>query len=93
MKILAKKLKENKLKLQVDSLEDLWHIYNVISEGDIVYAKTLRTVERKDADKKQEKKPVRLKLRVEKLNFDKTVNRLRVLGTIISGTPEEYISF
>lgn len=93
MKIISKKLKENKIKLQVDSLDDLWHISNLISKGDVVYAKTFRTVELKDADKKQEKKPVRLKLKVEKLNFDKTINRLKILGVIISGTPEEHISF
>lgn len=92
MKILSKNLKENRIKLQVDSLEDLWHISNILAEGDLVHARTYRTVERKGADKKEEKKPVNLKISVEKVDFDKTINRLRVLGKIIAGTPEEYVS-
>ncbi|RLI35051.1 mRNA surveillance protein Pelota, partial [Candidatus Bathyarchaeota archaeon] len=44
MKILASDLKHGEVKLVVENLDDLWHLYNIIGEGDLVYAKTSREV-------------------------------------------------
>ncbi len=93
MKILWKKLKECKIKILTDSMEDLWHLSNIVRAGDLVHGKSFRTVQfGDDRAKEKEKKPVNLIIRVEKSEFDRTVNRLRVLGTIVAGFPEEYVS-
>jgi len=44
MKILGEDLKHGVIQVQVETLDDLWILYNVLREGDIVYAKTTREV-------------------------------------------------
>jgi protein pelota len=88
LKILHKDLKTQEVKLLAESMDDLWHLFNVIEEGDLVYAKTYRRDEKK-TDKlrpeKTEKKPMRLGIRVEKLEFHEFTDRLRVHGVIEHG--------
>jgi protein pelota len=84
------KLKKGIVKVVPQSLDDLWHLYNVIYGGDQVYAQTTREVkiEEEYARPKQGKRvSVFLGIKVEKVYWDRTLNRLRVHGTIIE-TPE-----
>lgn len=39
MEILEEKPKEGKVKIKVETLDDLWHLYHIITPGDVVYAK------------------------------------------------------
>ncbi|MDR3101705.1 MAG: mRNA surveillance protein pelota [Methanocalculaceae archaeon] len=75
-------------KLMPENLDDLWHLSHLISEGNTVFAVTLRTVDG-PSDKlraeKLEKRPVRIGVKCEKVEFSPTVNRLRVLGVILFG--------
>ena len=96
MRVLWKKLKEGKVKIAVDTLEDFWHLSNLVSPGDAVHATTFRRVEMKESQRaaRADKKKVKVKLRMEKVEFDKTAaNRLRLFGIIESGTPEDLIDF
>lgn len=75
-------------KLVPESLDDLWHLSHLISWGNTVYAVTLRTVEGpndKLRAEKLEKRPVRIGVKVEKVEFTPTANRLRVFGVISYG--------
>ena len=75
-------------KLLPDSLDDLWHLSHLIGEGDTVYAVTLRTVDGpndKIRAEKLEKRPVRMGVKAEKVEFSLDANRLRVFGTITFG--------
>lgn len=83
-------LKKNtgEIRLVADSLDDLWHLYHLISPGDLVFATTFRSLESatdKLRPEKTEKKPVRLGIRVEKTEFAMHANRLRISGVIESG--------
>ena len=80
--------KLGEMKVQVDTLDDLWHLEKVLREGDRVEAHTFRTYK---VGTKEEKKPVTIRVRAERIEFSKTVNRLRVLCPIEWGTPEEYV--
>ena len=75
-------------KLICDSLDDLWHLSHLILPGDTVYAVTMRTVDA-PSDKlraeKLEKRPVRIGLKAEKIEFSADANRLRVFGVIVFG--------
>ncbi|MDO5844455.1 MAG: mRNA surveillance protein pelota [Methanocorpusculum sp.] len=75
-------------KLTAESLDDLWHLSHLITAGNTVYAVTLRTVD-SPSDKlraeKAEKRPVRIGLTVEKVEFTADTNRLRVFGVISYG--------
>ncbi|MFA4645797.1 mRNA surveillance protein pelota [Pyrococcus kukulkanii] len=86
MEILEEKPKEGMVKIKVETLDDLWHLYHVINEGDIVYAKTLRKqAQRSDSlrPEKVEVIPVFLGVKAEKINLHKFANQLRITGPIV----------
>jgi protein pelota len=86
LKILEIQLKKGFAKVIPQSLDDLWHLYNIIYAGDQVYAKTTREVKVQDEyARPQEGRRVTLVLgvRVESVLWDKSLNRLRVHGTIV----------
>lgn len=95
MRILWKKLKEGKVRVAVDTLEDFWHLSNLIGPGDTVHATSFRRVELKEKQRasRAEKKKVHIELRVDSVEFDRNANRLRIAGIIESGKPEEWIDF
>jgi protein pelota len=76
------------IRLFPENVDDLWHLEHLIAPGDLVFATTLRTVDT-PADKlrpeKLEKRPVRLGIRVGKLEFHPYVVRLRISGVIEQG--------
>lgn len=80
-----------------ESLDDLWHLSHLIAPGALVYATTLRTVEAptdKVRPEKPEKRPVRLGIRAERVEFHATTTRLRVAGPITYGPePGAYHTF
>src|SRR3989344_1310104 len=88
MKILRIDEQEGRIKLLINSLEDLWHLERVLAIGDKLEGDSLRTVK---FEKEQEKKHVRIMVEAERIEFSKSENRLRVLGTILSGSPEEFV--
>ena len=91
MKILRRDFKHGKVTVLPQVLDDLWVLYNVISRGDLVYAKTRREVrfgERYDRPEKGKRISVLLGLKVEKVLWDRVLNRLRVHG-IVSEAPDE----
>ena len=76
------------IRLFPENIDDIWHLSHLIAPGDLVFATTLRTGDTA-ADKirpeKAEKRPVRLGVRVEKVEFHHYANRLRVTGLIEHG--------
>jgi protein pelota len=90
MKTLKKELRfnEGEISLITESLDDLWHLKYILEHNDIVYAFTKRRIEGatdKLRPEKAEKKSVRLGIKVEKVEFHKFSNRLRIHGTIVDG--------
>ncbi len=88
MKIGTFDRKTGELKLQIDTLDDMWHLDKVLAPGDEVEAHTFRTYK---VGNKEEKKSVKIKVKVERVEFSKTSNRLRILGPIIWGEPVEFV--
>ncbi len=88
MKILYQDAKTNEIKLLPETLDDLWHLYNLIDERDLVFATTYRRGEEK-SDKLRPDRPdklrMRLGIRVQKVEFEETGDVLRVLGQIEQG--------
>jgi protein pelota len=89
VKIIFKDPKSGEIKLVPENLDDIWHLYNIIEEGDLVRAVTFRTAEGEKADKlrakKAEKKKMKLGIYVEKVTFHEFSNRLRIQGVIKEG--------
>lgn len=95
MKVIFKDLKHGEIKLIPENLDDIWHLYNIIDEGDLVRGVTFRTEEGKDdkiRSKKAEKKRMKLGIRVEGIRFHEFSDRLRIHGTIEEG-PHDLGSF
>jgi protein pelota len=90
VKVVHQNPKTGEIKLIAENLDDLWHLYNIIQEGDLVRAVTFRTAEDYGGGDriratKTEKKRMTLTLNVEKVEFHEFSNRLRISGTIIEG--------
>ena len=77
------------IRVRTEVYEDLWHLEHLIRPGDIVVARTHRVFKSPGGD--VERKPVTVKLLVEKVSFHPSTKSLRILGTIVDGYPEEYV--
>jgi protein pelota len=73
--------------VKINVNDDLWYLENVIEKGDLVKTRTLRNIfiERQRKQVKVEKKPMILKVEVEKIEFQKFTNQLRLTGKIVEG--------
>ena len=74
-----------------ESMDDLWHLYNIILKRDEVHARTTRQVKPDDQyarPTKAKRVPVNLGVQVEKMYWDRVLNRLRITGIVIDA-PEK----
>ena len=91
MKLLYSNLKKGEVKVLTQNLDDLWYLSTIVEPADIVQGKTLRKIKPQSTDERSKeaaKKPVFIKIQVEKVEFSKHSNVLRVLG-VIKEAPEE----
>jgi protein pelota len=85
LKILETNLKKGFVKVIPQTMDDLWHLYNIIYKNDKVYAQTTREVkpdEKYARPGRGERVSVFLGLKVETVSWDKLLGRLRIHGTI-----------
>ena len=88
MKVVFKDLRKGEIKLRIENEDDLWHLFNIVLPGDLVFAVTQRREEKADdriRAERGEKKTMRLGIRVEKVEFHEFTDRLRILGVIEEG--------
>ncbi len=81
---------ENRLKLQVDSFDDLYLVERILSGGDMAESRSFRRFRGNEEDVGEQKEVV-VKIDVEKIELDRGAQKLRINGRIVSGRPEEYI--
>lgn len=86
VKILEMNLKKGFVKVLPQTLDDLWHLYNVIRENDEVYAHTRREMKIDEGGSERPKRGPRvsvfLGVRVENVAWDRFLGKLRVHGVI-----------
>lgn len=85
MRIIELNLKRGFVKVVPETVDDFWHLYNVVYRGDRVYAGTTREMkvdQKVGRPKRGERIPVFLGVKVEDVGWDKFLGRLRVHGTI-----------
>jgi len=92
MKLLFKDFKKGKIKAKIESLDDLWYLSTIIENGDFISGQTTRKIIFGDKQQKtkSEKKTLFLKIAVDKLEFHKYSNVLRVSGAIVEAP--EFVS-
>ncbi len=88
MRIAEKDLKKGYVKLIPETTDDLWIIYNIVSEGDIVVARTSREV-KFEKSRSSRRISMTLAIRVTHLEFQPFTNRLRIRGIVVEG-PEKF---
>ena len=91
MKLLNLNLKKGEIKVHTEELDDLWYLSNIIEPDDFVHGRTFRKIKSTASDEKSSdavKKPLFLKIQVEKVEFSKSSNVLRVSG-VIRQAPED----
>lgn len=89
MKILLKDVKHGIMKLELRNIDDLWVLYNVIHKGDRVLGKTTREVKSTESARPFSKRvTVTLGITVQKVYFDRDLDRVRIHG-IVFDAPEE----
>lgn len=87
MKIIKSDLKHGIIIVKIEVEEDLWYLKNIIVVGDKVKSRTLRSqfIERDGQKIKTGKRPMILKLELEKIEFNEHVYKLRLMGKILEG--------
>lgn len=74
------------VKLKVTNLDDLWYLSHILTQRDRVKGKTYRKIKlgsESDRNTRVIKKPFILEIEVEKVEFHKTLNILRVTGKTV----------
>ncbi len=92
MKIVHLDASLGEVKLEPETLEDLWTLSRLLEEGDEVEGKGWRRFKTPGLERGEsgEKKAVHLRLRVVSVEFAESANKLRVTGVILHGEPQEY---
>jgi protein pelota len=91
MQIIRQNYRQGEVVVKIDNPEDLWTLSQVLDSDDIVSGKTERKIKiGAEGDRKQAvvRKTVFIALKVEKVEFHKYSDNLRVSGIIIEG-PED----
>jgi protein pelota len=87
---------DSEYKVTAQSLEDLWYLSRIIADGDEAEGGSFRRFKASGGQEagrgeSGEKKAVRIRLKVQQVEFAESANKLRLTGRIISGTPEEFV--
>ncbi|MDH4123536.1 MAG: mRNA surveillance protein pelota [Thermoplasmata archaeon] len=88
MRLLHQDSNTGEIKLYIESLDDLWHLKNLIEPKDLVWANTTRRKEEKGdkiRSERPDKKRMRLAVRVDRVELQEFQDKIRVLGIIEDG--------
>jgi protein pelota len=91
VKIIQKDLKKKFVKLIPTSEDDFWHLYNIIYEGDELYAYSSRAIKSEveySRPKSAERISAFIGIKVKNITWDKFLGRLRIQG-VICHAPEK----
>lgn len=91
MRIIRFNNVSNFLKVEPESIDDLYVLAIIISKNDVVEAHTTRRFRPNEGDE-GEQKDVMIGITVERSEIDKNAGRLRLSGKILSGKPEEFVT-
>lgn len=91
MKKISADFRKGFAKIKIENADDLWYLSQIIDKGDLISGKTLRKIKiggEEDRKQKVTKKPVFIKIKVEKIEFAESQTLLRIAGIIEEG-PED----
>ncbi|UXD21831.1 mRNA surveillance protein Pelota [Ignicoccus pacificus DSM 13166] len=86
MRVLEVNESKGEVRLRIEDEEDLWDFYTILREGDMLRAKTVRSI---SAGSSKEKVPMILTIKVTGAEFQPFTNVIRVKGIVVEG-PERF---
>lgn len=87
MKVVFEDLRKGVVKVRIECADDLWVLKTVVSEGDVIIARTLRDVKIDGEGKRR--LPMVVAIRVKNIYFQPFATRLRIHGVIVDA-PDGY---
>ena len=90
MRILGFSESAGALRVEPESFEDLYLLARIIGPADVAEAKSYRRFRPNESDE-GERKEVFVRISVERVEVDKSAERLRLGGKILGGRPEAFI--
>ncbi len=88
MKLIHEDAKKGLAKVKIEGPTDLWYLFRIIKAGDRLAMTTTRAVKFGNVE---ERKPVFIRLEVERTEFREHPTQLRATGKILEGRPEEFV--
>ena len=78
---------KNEIKIRVDNIDDLWYLKMILKPGDYVYGTVYRKEDKGEdmTRAKKERRKLRVKIQVERVEFQEFSDRLRIIGKIVGG--------
>jgi protein pelota len=92
LRVLKRDLRHGRVKLLLDTLDDLWYLHGIVETGDLLFTADYRRGEAQSDTKRQkraEKIRMFLGIKVEKMEFHEFSDRLRITGVIVEG-PQDH---
>jgi len=92
MRVIKRDLNKGEIRLQIQNMDDLWHLDNLVQPGDLVRAMTARRGEEKGdklRSERMDKVKMLLGIRVDKVEFHEFGDYLRISGVIEEG-PQDH---
>lgn len=82
---IEQKTGDGYVRLEAVDSEDMWHVYNLLTAGDVLRASTIRKVQQESATGSTTAERVRVTLSVviESVEFDASVVNIRVRGRVV----------
>jgi len=87
LKVVFEDLRKGVVKVRIECADDLWVLKTVVSEGDVIIARTLRDVKIDGEGKRR--LPMVVAIRVKNIYFQPFATRLRIHGVIVDA-PDGY---
>ncbi|MCD6278583.1 MAG: mRNA surveillance protein pelota [Desulfurococcales archaeon] len=87
MKVVFEDLRKGVVKVRIECADDLWVLKTIVSEGDVIIARTLRDVKIDGEGKRR--LPMVVAIRVKNIYFQPFATRLRIHGVIVDA-PDGY---
>lgn len=88
MRILSEDENKGFYTFYVQNIDDLWYLKNIASIGDRIRMVTMRRMEKQEdmtRAKEIQRKPMKLTIEIEDIEFHEFSNKLKVLGSIVEG--------
>ncbi len=83
---------EATIRLEPETLEDLWVVTRLAQAGDTVIGTAWRRFKARDLERAEsgEKKRIKVELRIENVEYAESANKVRLTGVILRGEPQEF---